>query len=106
MPLPFSSAFHRQLGLITGSALIIAAPLVGVIPGPGGIVLFALGLGLVLRSSRMARKLYVRFKRRWPRYGNWTDRALRSKVRQRQKHKRSGQNPPVVRDKNKKIGPE
>jgi hypothetical protein len=63
--------------LVTGWLLIIASPVVGVLPGPGGIFLFAAGLGLVLRNSRWAKRRYVAFKRRWPRHGALVDRGLR-----------------------------
>lgn len=62
---------------VVGVLLIIAAPLVGIIPGPGGIVVFALGLALVLQNSRWAKKRYVAFKRRWPKHGEWADWGLR-----------------------------
>ena len=43
-----------------------------VLPGPGGVFTFALGLGLMLRNSAWAKRQYVRFKRRWPRPGGGT----------------------------------
>ena len=63
--------------LVLGWLLLALTPVVGVLPGPGGIFLFALGLGLVLRNSLWAKRRYVRFKRRWPRSGGWADRGLR-----------------------------
>ena len=63
--------------LILGVLLIIASPLVSPLPGPGGILLFAGGLTLVLRTSLWARRHYVRFKRWQPRAGRWTDWGLR-----------------------------
>ena len=63
--------------LVTGFLLILATPLVGVIPGPGGIFVFAAGLVLVLQNSKWARKRFVRLKRRWPRVGHYSDMALR-----------------------------
>lgn len=62
---------------IAGIVLIILAPAVGVIPGPGGIVVFGLGLALILQNSRWAKKRYVLFKKRWPKHGEWTDWGLR-----------------------------
>ena len=67
----------RTCLFIVGVLLIITAPAVGVIPGPGGLVVFALGLALVLQNSRWAKKRYVDFKRRWPKHGEWTDWGLR-----------------------------
>ena len=52
------------LGL--GWLLIALTPLVGPIPGPGGIVVFAAGATLVLRNSYWAKKQYVKIERRWP----------------------------------------
>ena len=72
--------------LVTGVLLILVTPLVGIIPGPGGIFVFAAGLVLVLRNSNWARGRFVRLKRRWPRFGHYADMALRRRsFRQRQK---------------------
>ena len=60
-----------------GCLLIALAPLVGPIPGPGGVFVFAAGLSLVLRYSQWAKRRYVAFKRRWPKHGAWTDWGLR-----------------------------
>ncbi|WP_206518647.1 hypothetical protein [Stakelama tenebrarum] len=63
--------------LTTGTTLMVAAPFVGVIPGPGGVPVFALGLVMVLRHSRWARYRFVEAKQRWPRFGHFADRVLR-----------------------------
>lgn len=60
-----------------GCLLMILAPVVGVLPGPGGVILFPLGLALALQNSIWAKRLYGRFKRRHPRYAAWTDRIMR-----------------------------
>jgi hypothetical protein len=78
-----------QFGL--GVLLIIASPLVSPLPGPGGILLFAGGLTLVLRTSLWARRHYVRFKRWQPRMGSWTDWGLRRKSHQRREALRKEQ---------------
>lgn len=62
---------------VLGSLLILAAPLVGIIPGPGGVVVFAAGLALVLKYSDWAKRQYVRFKRRHPNKGAWADWGMR-----------------------------
>ncbi|SNS83821.1 hypothetical protein [Sphingopyxis indica] len=62
---------------VTGIVLMIAAPIVGVLPGPGFIILFPIGLMLSLQNSLWAKRRYVDFKRRHPRYGAWTDRVMR-----------------------------
>lgn len=63
--------------LIAGVLLILVTPLVGIIPGPGGVFVFAGGLVLVLQNSNWARGRFVRLKRRWPRFGHYADMALR-----------------------------
>ncbi|MGI4731334.1 MAG: hypothetical protein ACRYFW_06255 [Janthinobacterium lividum] len=63
--------------LALGGLLVAAAPVVGVLPGPGGIFLFAGGLALLLRNSARVRRWFVRAKRRWPRTGALADRAMR-----------------------------
>ena len=60
-----------------GVILILVAPVVGAIPGPGGVFVFALGLAMVLKTSRWARRRYVRFKRWQPKAGRWADWGLR-----------------------------
>ena len=62
---------------LLGCLLLILTPFVGMLPGPGGTVLFALGMGLVLKNSAWAKRRYVRFKRQWPRSGGWCDWGLR-----------------------------
>ncbi len=60
-----------------GLLLVIISPLVGAIPGPGGIVVFALGFGLMLRGSTWVKKKYARFKKSHPKKGEWVDFGLR-----------------------------
>lgn len=62
--------------LVTGFTLLAASPLVGVIPGPGGVFLAAAGIVLILRNSRWARRRFVRLKAQWPRAGDFIDRIL------------------------------
>ena len=63
----------------TGVVTLIASPIVGAIPGPGGVFVFAFGMALVLRTSRWSRRQYVRFKRWQPKAGRWADWGLRRK---------------------------
>lgn len=63
--------------LVLGIVLILVSPLLGALPGPGGIFVFAGGLVLVLRASRRARVHWARLKRRWPKTGHLVDRAMR-----------------------------
>ena len=60
-----------------GVLLLVVSPLVGAIPGPGGIVVAGIGLALVLKTSMWAKRRYVRFKRWKPKAGRGTDWALR-----------------------------
>ena len=71
--------FLFMLGLL----LMLLAPLAGVIPGPGGIFVFAAGLALTLKNSEWAKRQYVRFKRWQPKAGRWADWGLRRKSAQR-----------------------
>ncbi len=67
----------RQALFLLGCLLILLSPFVGAIPGPGGVVVFAAGLGLVLKYSEWAKRHYVRFKRRHPNKGRWADWGMR-----------------------------
>ncbi|WP_267382092.1 hypothetical protein [Sphingomonas sp. GC_Shp_2] len=67
----------RIAQLVLGGVLIVGAGVVGPLPGPGGIFLFAGGLILILRNSYRAKVRWARLKRRWPRTGNLVDRAMR-----------------------------
>lgn len=71
------SPIVRTILFVSGLLVMAASPLVGVIPGPGGILVFAAGLVLVLQNSHWARGRFVRLKRRFPRFGHYADMALR-----------------------------
>ena len=79
----------RIVQLTIGILLIVAAGIVGPLPGPGGIFLFAGGLVLVLRNSRWAQVRFARAKRRWPKMGHAVDVAMRrpSALRRRARRK-------------------
>jgi hypothetical protein len=62
---------------VVGLVLLILSPLVGAIPGPGGVIVAGIGLALVLKTSMWAKRRYVRFKRWQPKAGRWADWALR-----------------------------
>ena len=68
---------------VLGVTLMLLSPLAGVIPGPGGIFVFAIGLALVLKTSMWAKRHYVRFKRWKPGAGRWTDWGLRRRSARR-----------------------
>ena len=71
------SILIRQALSVLGFLLIIVSPLVGAIPGPGGVFVFAAGLALILQNSEWAKRLYVRFKRKHPNKGRWADWGMR-----------------------------
>lgn len=60
-----------------GVLLVIVTPAVAILPGPGGVFVFAAGLAMMLKNSSWAKRTYVRFKRRWPKSGDWCDWGLR-----------------------------
>lgn len=63
--------------LVTGILLfLVVAPLISPLPGPAGTVVAALGIILILRNSRWARRRFVLLKARWPRVGAFIDRVL------------------------------
>ena len=62
---------------LLGCFMVVVSPLVGAIPGPGGIIVFGFGLGLMLKYSEWAKRQYVRFKRRHPNKGRWADWGMR-----------------------------
>ncbi|WP_235090859.1 hypothetical protein [Sphingomonas lutea] len=78
-----------------GVILLLLTPVVGALPGPGGVVIGGLGLAMVLKTSMWAKRHYVRFKRWQPRVmgrrmnpGTWTDWALRRQSAKRREEMR------------------
>jgi hypothetical protein len=71
-----------------GFLLIALTPLVGPIPGPGGIIVFGAGLSLILKYTGWAKRLYVRLKRKHPKKGSWADWSLR-RASARRRHERT-----------------
>jgi hypothetical protein len=78
----------RQVLFLFGIVLVIVSPLVGAIPGPGGVIVFAAGLGLMLKYSEWAKRQYVRFKRAHPNKGRWADWGLRRRSHRRREARR------------------
>lgn len=68
---------------VLGWLLMLLSPVAGLLPGPGGILVFALGLSMVLRTSLKSRRHYASFKRWQPRAGRWIDWGLRRKSAKR-----------------------
>ena len=69
----------RMLQVGVGAILVIFGPLIlgPTTPGPFGTLAFAGGLVLMLRNSRWARRRYVTLKRRHPKFGRYSEIALR-----------------------------
>lgn len=82
MPLFIRSLIRSEPGrvvqLAAGLLLMPAGAVAGLFPAPLpiGLILFGVGLALVLRNSRWARRRYVRWKRRFPRAARFTDFGL------------------------------
>src|SRR3990170_1811832 len=74
-----------------GLVLMILSPLAGVIPGPGGIFVFAIGLAMVLKTSMWAKRHYVKFKRWQPKAGRWADWGLRRRSALRRERMRKAE---------------
>ncbi len=66
-----------------GMLLLVVSPVVGAIPGPGGIIVAGIGLALVLKTSAWAKRRYVLFKRWQPKAGRYADLALRRRSAKR-----------------------
>ncbi|MGI4879778.1 MAG: hypothetical protein ACRYG4_20060 [Janthinobacterium lividum] len=77
------SAPLRVAQLGAGIVLMLAAPLLALVPSPFpfALILFGVGLALVLRNSGWARRRYVRWTRRFPRAGRFTDFGLQRRGR-------------------------
>ena len=90
----------RQCLVGLGFVLIALTPLVGPIPGPGGIIVFGAGLSLILKYTGWAKRLYVRVKRKHPNKGRWTDWSLRraSARRREELRKQSEAGDPALPD--------
>lgn len=73
----------RTTLFVLGLVIMAASPAVGVLPGPGGIIVFAAGLTLVLKYSGWAKRIYARFKRKNPKKGEWADWGLRRRSARR-----------------------
>jgi hypothetical protein len=73
----------RHVLFALGWVLIVAAIPVGLLPGPGGVFVFAAGLALILEASPWAKRVYARVGRRWPKLGGWMDWGLRRRSAKR-----------------------
>jgi len=78
----------RTTLFVLGCLLLILTPFVGALPGPGGVVVFAAGLGLALQYSEWAKRKYVQFKRAHPNKGRGADWGLRRRSARRREELR------------------
>ena len=67
----------RYVYLSLGWLLLVLTPIIGALPGPGGIFVFAAGAALLLKNSNWVKRLYARYSRRYPRHGRLADKILR-----------------------------
>jgi hypothetical protein len=65
-----------------GWALILGAIAIGPLPGPGPLIVAPVGMAMVLKNSRWAKKRYSRFGRTHPEYGQWLNWMLGRSKRQ------------------------
>jgi hypothetical protein len=79
-PKKFTESRAWQVAMIAlGWLLIVSAPLISWLPGPGGLLFFILGFGLILKNSAWAKRQYTKHSKRHPEYGEWVNWALRRK---------------------------
>ncbi len=78
----------RSALFVLGLLLMVVSPAAAILPGPGGIFVFAAGLALALKNSEWAKRKYVALKRRHPRKGAWADWGMRRQSAQRREAKR------------------
>lgn len=67
----------RWLMLMLGWVLVLGSPLLGPLPGPGPLIILPVGLAIILKHSRWAKKRYAVLARNNPEYGRWADWAMR-----------------------------
>ena len=78
---------HALFGL--GVLLVAVTPLIGILPGPGGVFVLAAGLALMLQNSHWAKRRFTHIKRRWPKLGHYADIGLR-RASARRRRERDG----------------
>lgn len=85
---------------VIGVILLLLTPVVGALPGPGGVIVGGLGLAMVLKTSMWAKRRYVRFKRKQPKIGRWADWGLRRQSAKRReelrKEREAEGEPPIL----------
>jgi hypothetical protein len=83
---------------VLGIMLVLSSPLLGMVPGPGGVIVFGAGLALVLKYSEWAKRQYVIFKRRHPKKGAWADWGMRRPSARRRERLRKERQAQAVDD--------
>ena len=57
----------KKIALLSvGWVLIVVGPVVGIIPGPGGIPITGAGVILVISQSNTAKRVFLRYHKRYP----------------------------------------
>jgi hypothetical protein len=75
---------YRLFMLALGWLLLVGAPLLGPLPGPGPLLILPIGLAIILKHSLWAKKRYARLAKIHPKYAGWANWAMRrSKVKER-----------------------
>ena len=77
----------RLLAIGAGWLLLGIAPIIGALPGPGGLIVAAIATIVLIRYSRDARRLFVRIKRRYPQM-SWPLRRAVDQFRTRLRNRR------------------
>lgn len=67
---PDKRAGIRFVITVFGGFMVLLAPIVGLLPGPGGIFMFAIGFALMLKNSAIVRRYYARLKAKYPKKAN------------------------------------
>lgn len=62
------TAYWRGAMIAMGSVCLLVGSIWGVSPAPGGFLLVTLGLSLILANSRIAKRWFLAWKRRHPRF--------------------------------------
>jgi hypothetical protein len=76
---PGGFTVKKILLLTLGWMLLVIGPIVGLLPGPGGIPITAAGLAIILSQSYTAKRLFIRWQQRHPRILGPLRRFLRRK---------------------------
>ena len=80
----------RWAQIVAGGVLVVASPIIGALPGPGGIFVFAGGMVLLLRNSPWVRRRWAKVKRRSPKLGEIADLTMRRTSAKRRRAMRNG----------------